>query len=107
MALRSLRREWRSGELAVLWLSLVVAVAALTGVGFLVDRIGRAVQAQASEVLAADARVESPEALAPELLQHALQLKLQTARLATMLSVVFNGDTSHLAAGKQLLPVVV
>jgi len=97
MALRSLRREWRSGELAVLWLSLVVAVAALTGVGFLVDRIGRAVQAQASEVLAADARVESPEALAPQLLQHALQLKLQTARLATMLSVVFNGDTSHLA----------
>ena len=41
MALRSLRREWRSGELAVLWLSLVVAVAALTGVGFLVDRIGQ------------------------------------------------------------------
>jgi putative ABC transport system permease protein len=97
MALRSLRREWRSGELAVLWLSLVVAVAALTGVGFLVDRIGRAVQAQASEVLAADARVESPEVLAPQLQQHALQLKLQSARLTTMLSVVFNGDTSHLA----------
>jgi putative ABC transport system permease protein len=97
MALRSLRREWRSGELAVLWLSLVVAVAALTGVGFLVDRIGRAVQTQASEVLAADARVESPEALAPVLQQHAQELRLQTARLATMASVVFNGDTSHLA----------
>ena len=97
MALRSLRREWRSGELAVLWLSLVVAVAALTGVGFLVDRIGRAVQAQASEVLAADARVESPEALAPLLLQHAQDLRLQTARLTTMASVVFNGDTSHIA----------
>ncbi len=67
MAVRSLRREWRSGELAVLWVSLAVAVAALTGVGFVVDRVGRAVQAQASEVLAADARVESPEALAPEL----------------------------------------
>jgi len=97
MALRSLRREWRSGELAVLWLSLVVAVAALTGVGFLVDRIGRAVQSQASEVLAADARVESPEVLAPQLQQHAQEIRLQSARLATMLSVVFNGDTSHLA----------
>src|SRR5258705_13344931 len=62
MAMRLLRREWRSGELAVLLVSLAVAVAALTGVGFLVDRIGRAVQAQASEVLAADARVESPAA---------------------------------------------
>ena len=64
MALRSLRREWRSGELAVLLVSLAVAVAALTGVGFLTDRIGRAVQAQASEVLAADARLESAEPLA-------------------------------------------
>jgi len=37
LALRQLRREWRSGELAVLWMSLCVAVAALCGVGFLVD----------------------------------------------------------------------
>jgi len=97
MALRSLRREWRSGELAVLWVALAVAVAALTGVGFLVDRIGRAVQAQANEVLAADARLESPEPLAAELQQRALQLQLRTARLTTLLSVVYNGDTSQLA----------
>ena len=97
IALRALRREWRSGELAVLWLSLAVAVAALTGVGFLVDRIGRAVQAQASEILAADARVESAEQLAPELQRQAQALGLRTARVASMLSVVFNGDTSHLA----------
>ncbi|MBS0387424.1 MAG: ABC transporter permease [Proteobacteria bacterium] len=97
IALHALRREWRSGELAVLWVSLAVAVAALTGVGFLVDRIGRAVQSQASEILAADARVESAELLAPQLQQQALALQLQTARVTTMLSVVFNGDNSHLA----------
>ena len=49
----------------MLWLSLCVAVAALCGVGFLVDRIGRAVTAQASEVLAADLRVESDAAIDP------------------------------------------
>src|ERR1700684_3641301 len=64
LALRALRREWRSGELAVLWLSLTIAVAALSGVGFLVDRIGRAVELQASEVLAADLRVESDAPIA-------------------------------------------
>src|ERR1700691_6419689 len=64
LALRALRREWRSGELAMLWLSLTIAVAALSGVGFLVDRIGRAVELQASEVLAADLRVESDAPLA-------------------------------------------
>jgi predicted lysophospholipase L1 biosynthesis ABC-type transport system permease subunit len=37
-----------------------VAVAALTGVGFLVNRIGQAVDLQATEVLAADLRLESP-----------------------------------------------
>ena len=97
MALRALRREWRSGELAVLLVSLSVAVAALAGVGFLVDRIGRAVQAQASEVLGADARVESPEALAPQLPQQAQALGLQSAQLTTLLSVVFRGDVSQLA----------
>src|SRR5712671_1158750 len=97
MAMRLLRREWRSGELAVLLVSLAVAVAALTGVGFLVDRIGRAVQAQASEVLAADARVESPEPLAPQLEAEAHSLGLQSARLTTLISVVFRGDASQLA----------
>src|SRR4051812_41462862 len=97
IALLSLRREWRSGDLAVLWVSIAVAVAALTGVGFLVDRIGRGVQAQASEVLAADARLASPEPLAPELQQHALRLPLRTARLTTMLSVIYNGEASQLA----------
>ena len=97
MALRLLRREWRSGELAVLLVSLTVAVAALTGVGFLVDRVGRAVQAQASEVLAADARVETPEPLSPELANEARSLGLRTARLTMLLSVVFKGDASQLA----------
>ena len=54
LALRLLAREWRSGELGVLLLALTVAVAALTGVGFLVSRISAAVALQASEVLAAD-----------------------------------------------------
>ena len=43
LAMRMLGREWRSGELGVLLLALTVAVSALTGVGFLVNRIGQAV----------------------------------------------------------------
>ena len=46
--MRTLGREWRSGELGVLLLALTVAVAALTGVGFLVSRISAAVALQAS-----------------------------------------------------------
>jgi putative ABC transport system permease protein len=97
LALRALRREWRSGELAVLWLSLSIAVAALSGVGFLVDRIGRAVDLQASEVLAADLRVESDAPIAADEAAQATLLGLTTARLTTTLSAIFNGDANQLA----------
>jgi putative ABC transport system permease protein len=62
--LRGLLRDLRSGELAVLLLALLVAVASLTAVGFFTSRIGRAVNQQAGEVLAADLRLESARDMA-------------------------------------------
>ena len=53
-ALRSFGRELRSGEVLVLLAAVGLAVGALTAVGFLTDRIGKAVARQANEVLAAD-----------------------------------------------------
>src|SRR5450755_2517220 len=97
LAVRALRREWRSGELAVLWLSLSIAVAALSGVGFLVDRIGRAVELQASEVLAADLRVESDAPIGADEQAQATRLGLASARLTMTLSAIFNGDANQLA----------
>ena len=61
-ALRNLLRDLKSGEIAVLLLALLVAVAALTAVGFFTSRIARAVNQQAGEVLAADLRLESARA---------------------------------------------
>ena len=58
-ALRSFGRELRSGEVLVLLAAVGLAVAALTAVGFLTDRIGKAVARQANEVLAADLRLRS------------------------------------------------
>jgi putative ABC transport system permease protein len=97
LALRTLAREWRSGELGVLLLALTVAVAALTGVGFLVQRIGAAVALQASSVLAADLRLGSTRPLDEAYFAEAARRGLRTARTTTMLSVVFNGDASQLA----------
>lgn len=97
LALRALRREWRSGELALLWLSLAIAVAALTGVGFLVDRIGRAVALQASEVLAADLRVQSGHPIGADESAEAQRAGLASARLTLLPSAVFRGDNEQLA----------
>ena len=95
-ALRMLAREWRSGELGVLLLALTVAVAALTGVGFLVSRISAAVPMQATRVLAADLRVDSPQPIADADLIRARKHGLRTARSTDMLSVVFHGEQNQL-----------
>jgi len=98
LALRTLAREWRSGELGVLLLALTVAVAALTGVGFLVSRISAAVALQASAVLAADIRLGSPQPLAEAYFAEAARRGLRSARSTNLLSVVFNSDASQLTS---------
>ncbi|MGH8296741.1 MAG: ABC transporter permease, partial [Steroidobacteraceae bacterium] len=97
LSMRMLSREWRSGELGVLLLALAIAVAALTGVAFLADRISAAVAMQASQVLAADIRLESPHPVGEADMAAAHQGGLRTARATALLSVVFAGDKSQLA----------
>jgi putative ABC transport system permease protein len=96
LGLRSLGREWRSGDLAVLFIALFVAVAALTGVGFLVDRIDRAMQLQASEVLAADLRLTSPDPIDNRYDVEARKRGLRTARIAQLISVVLKDQATQL-----------
>jgi putative ABC transport system permease protein len=98
LALRTLLREWRSGELGVLVLAITIAVAALTGVGFLVNRIGIAVDNQAGEVLAADLRLESGQPMDDKALVEARRRGLEVARSAALFSVVFNGDINQLTS---------
>ena len=99
-ALRSFGREIRSGEVLVLLAAVALAVAALTAVGFLTDRIGKAVARQANEVLAADLRLRSQEPIPATWSQMAADYDLQTAETTTFPSVVFAGDLSALATIK-------
>jgi putative ABC transport system permease protein len=97
-ALRNLLRDLRSGELAVLMLALLVAVGSLTAVGFFTSRVGRAVEQQAGEVLAADLRLESSRAISETYDAEARRRGLRVARLLSMPSVVFHGEESSLVA---------
>ena len=97
-ALRNLLRDLKSGELAVLVLALLVAVASLTAVGFFTSRIGLAVEQQAGEVLAADLRLESARPIPEAYDAEAARRGLRSARLESMPSVVFYGQESSLIA---------
>jgi putative ABC transport system permease protein len=99
-ALRSFGREIRSGEMLVLLAAVALAVAALTAVGFLTDRIGKAVARQANEVLAADLRLRSPDPIPDTWRDLAAEYGLATAETQTFPSVVFAGDSSSLATIK-------
>ena len=99
-ALRTFGRELRSGEVIVLLAAVALAVAALTAVGFLTDRIGRAVARQANEVLAADLRLRTPDPIPAEWHEMAAEYGLQSAETQTFPSVVFAGDFSSLATIK-------
>ncbi|MBT8143959.1 MAG: FtsX-like permease family protein, partial [Gammaproteobacteria bacterium] len=97
MSLRKLRREWRSGELLILTVALVVAVAAMTAVSFFTDRVGKAVTLQAAEVLAADLVLSSGREIDQAVYGRAADYNLQTARRVSFPSVVLAGDDSTLA----------
>ena len=54
IALRMLGRDWRAGELKLLGLALVVAVASVTSVSFFADRVGQALTRDAHQLLGGD-----------------------------------------------------
>lgn len=99
-AIRSFGRELRSGEVVVLLAAVALAVGVLTAVGFLTDRIGKAVERQANEVLAADLRLRSQDPVPEIWREQAREYELQTAETQTFPSVVFAGEQSALATIK-------
>lgn len=91
-ALRMTRRDWRAGELRFLLLAMIVAVAALSAVGFFVDRIQAGLARDAQQLLAADLLLASDQPLRPEWLAQAAQAQLRTAQTVVFPSMATAGQ---------------
>jgi len=100
LALRFAKRDWRSGELRLLMLALVVAVAALTAVGFFTDRVERAMVLQANEILAADLVISGSTEIPQEYQQQAETWGLSTSRTLSFPSIVMRDDRTQLVEVK-------
>ena len=95
-AARSLRREFRHGELATLAAALILAVAALTAVGTLASRVESAILASAAELLGADLGISARRAPVPEsFVAKAKELGLASSPSIEFSSVVFAGENSQ------------
>jgi len=77
---QSLWRDLRAGELRLLLLAVVLAVAALTSVGFFADRLKAGLQRDAAQLLGGDAVVVSDDAIAQSLLTQAHSLSLASSQ---------------------------
>lgn len=98
-SLRLLARDWRAGELHVLLIALIIAVASVTSVGFATDRVAQALRQQGNELLGADLVIVSDQAL-PQHAARARQLNLQHAATTSFVSMALSGDVNQLAEVK-------
>lgn len=98
--LRALRRDWRSGELRLLALALITAVAAVSSVSFLADRVGQALQRDAAQMLGGDLAIQAGRPLPDEFVAQADALGLQTAHTLEFPSMVVHEDASQLVSVK-------
>jgi putative ABC transport system permease protein len=65
LAVRSFLRNLRAGRLTVLMIALTVAVAAMTTIGFFIERVRASVEREMSGMLAADLRLSASDPLDP------------------------------------------
>ncbi|MFZ4538279.1 ABC transporter permease [Propionivibrio sp.] len=97
-ALRMLRRDARAGELRLLVAALVVAVAALTAVGFFADRVRQALEREANQLLGADLLLTADHAWPPSMEKDARERGLALVETRTFPSMVTLGQGDGLRA---------
>ncbi|WP_407945659.1 ABC transporter permease [Paraburkholderia elongata] len=106
-SIRMTARDWRAGELTMLLLALVLAVAALSSVGFLADRLHQGLERDARRMIAADFIVRADHPVDSQFAQQASALGLNTASTAIFPSMVNSAGAqpvSRLAAIKAVSP---
>ena len=95
-----LMRNWRSGELKLLAISLALAVAVLSGISIFVDRLESTLLLQSNSMLGADAVVSSSLPINQALVDQATADNIQQSFSTAFLSVVYAGEEMQLASIK-------
>lgn len=105
-AIKSLFRDLRAGELSLLLIAIIVAVSAMTAVGFFTDRVGRAIKLQAGAVLAADVVVQAPAPLDPSFIDEARAQGMRATEAMSFLTMVLPADTDNEANALTMITAV-
>ena len=101
--LYGLKKFWSevfSGDLLILFLSIVLAVTSISSVGFLGDRLKSSMQMQASSILGADLVLRSATKIDSKYLDLAAANDLDSAEMSTFLSMIITEDDNLLTSIK-------
>jgi putative ABC transport system permease protein len=97
---RMLWRDWRSGELAILALGLVIAVTSITAVGFFIDRVERGLDQQSAELIGADIVITSGRQDVADYIEDARSQDFRVAMTQQFRSVLLAADRPQLVEVK-------
>jgi len=97
---RMLGRDWRGGELKILSIALIIAVASVTAVGFFIDRVQQGMDQQAAELIAADLVITSAHPFEQRYFDEARERTLTTAQTVQFRSVTLASDRLQLVEVK-------
>ena len=100
LSITLLLRDWRAGELRLIGLAVIIAVAGMTTVDFFTDRVSQVTEIQATELLAADLVVGSAEPFGQEFIEQARNMGLNTALTVGFRSVAVFDDRLELVEVK-------
>ena len=103
--LQSIKQELRSHELAWLFVALTLSVTALSSVSFLADRMQRAFEFDARQLLASDVLIAADQPLPERFLLEANSRGLQLAQTIVFPSMATVGARSKLASLKVVSPL--
>lgn len=104
LAWQMLRRDFRAGELRLLGLALVIAVASLSSVSFFSDRLSRALAREAHQLLGGDLLLLADHAWDESYRAEAQRLGLRVIGSASFPSMTAANGASHLADIKAVEP---
>ena len=102
--LRGIRQDLRSKELKWLLVALIISVSALTSVSFLADRMHRAFEFDARQLLASDLLIAADQPLPVQLIEEAQSRQLRIAQTVVFPSMATAGEHSKLASLKAVSP---
>ena len=85
-------RDWRAGELRFLLIALIVAVAALSSVGFFIDRMRTSLNRDAHQLLGADLIIGADQPMPAAWRAQAEQLGLRLADTVVFPSMAIAGE---------------